>query len=95
MFPISAFARLGQNPLSFREYVALTGRVEHSGELAEIPAELVRGEVMDSLYECFDRYLLRGGHLNAINDLASHGEIQRSTLAFYSGRIRGDVVKRG
>ena len=83
------------HPLSFREYVTLTGSVEHPDELPEVPVELVRAEVMDKLYECFDRYLLHGGYLTAINDLASHGEIHRSTLATYSDWIRGDVVKRG
>ena len=39
--------------------------------------------------------MLHGGYLPAINDLATLGEIRRSTLATYSDWIRGDVLKRG
>ncbi|MCY4359028.1 MAG: ATP-binding protein [Gammaproteobacteria bacterium] len=83
------------HPLSFREYVSLTGAIEHPDDLPQGNAETINSKVMDCLYESFDRYLLHGGYLIAINDLERHGQIRRSTLATYADRIRGDVVKRG
>ena len=81
-------------PLSFREYLAL------GGEMAELDHGLdaagpVADGLIDTAYAAFSRYLLHGGYLTAINDLAEHGMIRRSTLATYSDWIRGDLVKRG
>lgn len=81
------------HPLSFREYVELTGVVSDLHAIAsedEMPTATV-----DQIYDAFDSYLLHGGYLTAINDIASHGSIRQSTLATYSDWIRGDVVKRG
>lgn len=81
------------HPLSFAEYAALMGiavDVAQDGEPAALP-----DGVVDEVYAAFDRYLLHGGYLTAINDLESHGEIRANTLATYSDWIRGDVLKRG
>ena len=90
----SAVSDFHLHPLSFREFVALEGRIEgvESGlpELSAMPDETV-----GLIYDAFDRYLLHGGYLTAINDLAAHGAIGQSVLATYSDWIRGDVLKRG
>ncbi len=78
------------HPLSFGEYAALAGVLPDGQAPETIPADVV-----DDIYAAFDRYLLHGGYLTAINNLASHGSIRPSTLATYSDWIRGDIVKRG
>ena len=78
------------HPLSFGEYAALAGVLPDG----RAPETIAPG-VVDEIYAAFDRYLLHGGYLTAINDLASHGSIRPSTLATYSDWIRGDIVKRG
>ena len=50
---------------------------------------------LDRLYEEFDLYLIHGGFLTAINDMARHKRILAATFATYSDWIRGDVLKRG
>ena len=82
------------HPLSFREHVALAGTVPEPAALARAAA-LPHAAVLDDLYAAFDRYLLHGGYLTAINDLAGLGTIRPNTLATYSDWIRGDVLKRG
>ena len=91
----AAVADFHLHPLSFKEFLRLEGTIEHLDELADRSAESIEARVMDRLYSMFDRYLLHGGYLTAINDLAILGEIRRSTLATYSDWIRGDVLKRG
>jgi predicted AAA+ superfamily ATPase len=49
----------------------------------------------DNLYAMFNSYLLHGGFLTAINDLAQHKRITPTTLATYSDWVRGDCLKRG
>ena len=82
------------HPLSFGEFVVLEGRIEglaaHLEETSSMP-----DEAADAIYDAFDRYLLHGGYLTAINDMAEHGTIRGSTFATYSDWIRGDVLKRG
>jgi hypothetical protein len=51
--------------------------------------------LLDIFYEEFEQYLIHGGYLTAINDMAGHGSILPATLATYSDWIRGDVLKRG
>ena len=82
------------HPLSFREFVALEGKVEDLDGYSQDPFSKP-DQTVDLIYDAFDRYLLHGGYLTAINDLAQHGEIRHSTLATYSDWIRGDVLKRG
>ena len=81
-------------PLSFREFVALEGKVADLDDLLE---ERFGGQdkTVDLLYDGLDRYLVHGGYLTAINDMAAHGGIRPSTLATYSDWIRGDALKRG
>ena len=50
---------------------------------------------MDRLYREFGDYLIHGGFLTAMNDLAKHNTILPATFSTYSDWIRGDVLKRG
>jgi len=80
-------------PLSFREYNQLVGKGDVNQALekpSSPPAELI-----NLLYERFQNYLLHGGYLTAINDIAEHQKILESTLVTYAEWIRGDVLKRG
>ena len=81
------------HPLSFREFATLTGVVAEAS--MDAGPESMPGPAVDAVYAAFDRYLLHGGYLPAINDFARGGTIRPSTLATYSDWIRGDVVKRG
>lgn len=68
-------------PLSFQEYVDLVhGKENHS---------------LSCLYDAFQSYLLHGGFLTAINDIARYGKILPSTFQTYSDWIREDFLKRG
>lgn len=69
-------------PLSFREVVKLKHKT------------LTKPKI-DLLFSEFDHYLLHGGYLTAINDIALHGHILTSTLMTYSDWIRGDMLRRG
>jgi uncharacterized protein len=67
-------------PLSFAEYVKLqTSSVVGLKELGHY----------------FKNYLLCGGYLRAINDLAQYGEIRDSTFLIYEQWLRGDFLKQG
>ena len=83
------------HPLSFLESVKLHKRIS----LGEI--NLLRssdrekpGELAKRLFEEFERYLVHGGFLTAMNDLALHNRILPATFSIYSDWIRGDVLKR-
>lgn len=81
-------------PLSFREAFTL----EHGEELRDAAAETGSEEssaTIDAVFEAFNRYLMHGGFLTAMNDLAFGGTIRTATLATYSDWIRGDILKRG
>lgn len=83
-------------PLSFLEMVRLKKRFS-----ADTLARLMNPEIkpaapsLDKLYEEFDLYLVHGGFLTAINDMARHKRIMPATFSTYSDWIRGDVLKRG
>ncbi|MFX8945921.1 hypothetical protein ABTN08_19910, partial [Acinetobacter baumannii] len=64
------------HPLSFSEVV----RLKHPAVLS--PA-------IDLLYSEWGNYLLHGGYLTAINDMAEYGTILPATLSTYSDWIRG------
>lgn len=83
-------------PLSFSDTLRLR-KVLSASKLDAIakPDARVRPDTVVELLEAFDSYLLHGGYLTAINDIAREGRIVRSTLATYSDWIRGDVLKRG
>jgi predicted AAA+ superfamily ATPase len=70
-------------PLSFYECMAL----KHPDITSTPPITL--------LFEEWNAYLLHGGYLTAINDIATHGQILEATLSTYSDWIRGDMLRRG
>jgi len=83
------------HPLSFQESVRLHGRfTEEEISLLISPDQKLRPDLCEKLREDFNRYLIHGGFLTAINDLALHGRVLPSTYATYSDWIRGDVLKR-
>ena len=67
-------------PLTFAEYVKLVG------SKAKIDSK--------ELVTLFQNYLICGGYLRAINDLAEYGEITEATYATYEQWIRGDFLKQ-
>lgn len=71
-------------PLSFRETVFLKHRLKLEEDIT-----------IEELYSEFEAYLIHGGFLTAINDLAQNNVISSSTLTTYSDWIRGDILKRG
>ena len=83
-------------PLSFKDTVKLKGTFNEN-ELVNLahPATAPLPAHMDSLFKEFEQYLLHGGFLTAINDLAKEGSILPATYFPYSDWIRGDVLKRG
>jgi len=82
-------------PLSFFEFVKLHKRITSDEfdlllESQKAPPE----ELIGRLFEEFECYLVHGGFLTAINDMAAHGRILPATFYTYSDWIRGDVLKR-
>lgn len=75
--------------LSFREYLDLTSQLPKKAQLKNLH------QVLPSLYEAFNNYLIHGGYLKAINEYAKDKTISNATLMTYSDWIRGDVLKRG
>lgn len=69
-------------PLSFHEAV----RLKNNG---------IINPSIELLFQEFQNYLIHGGYLTAMNDLAMEGKILESTLMTYSDWIRGDMLKRG
>lgn len=80
-------------PLSFYETLDLTKAVDCLEDLllADEPDE----KAMEPLNQAFNRYLIHGGYLTAINNYAAQDQIEKSVLDTYSDWIRGDVIKRG
>ena len=81
-------------PLSFAEYLEVAGAAGHA-----IP-ELAAGhapapDTAAALTHAFENYLMHGGYLTAINEVAADGRIQPATFAVYCDWIRGDMLKRG
>ncbi len=82
-------------PLSFRQAL-LVKNIFSGARLDEIgSSQDISGEDMEKLYGEFDKYLLHGGYMTAINDMQGRGRILAATFATYSDWIRGDVMKRG
>lgn len=83
-------------PLNFLETVKLKKRFA-SDEVERLmnPEIEPTASALDILYKEFELYLIHGGFLTAINDIARHNRITPSTFATYSDWIRGDVLKRG
>ena len=84
------------HPLSFAAAVGLK-RSLSSQELLQLaqPQSPLPQETEQVLLEEFLAYLVHGGFLTAINDMARHDRILPATFATYSDWIRGDVLKRG
>jgi predicted AAA+ superfamily ATPase len=84
------------HPLSFLETIKLKKcfSQEELDQLMNSKTEPAALSV-SKLFEAFNLYLIHGGFLTAINDMAKHETILPSTFATYSDWIRGDVLKRG
>ncbi len=83
------------SPLSFYDYVSLTGslgsdtvkELAHGGDVSDALATELR--------TIFERYLVTGGYLTAVNSLHANDAIDPATYAVYAEWIRGDVARRG
>jgi hypothetical protein len=83
-------------PLSFAETLGLKRGLGTAELLHLACVELPRQDDTEQiLHEEFLAYLVHGGFLTAINDMALYQRILPSTFATYSDWIRGDVLKRG
>ncbi len=82
-------------PLSFYEYLKLNNRItsDEICNLVKAGASASKGQIT-ILYAEFESYLIHGGFLTAINDMAVHNRILPATFATYSDWIRGDMLKR-
>lgn len=82
-------------PLSFYEYVQLKATFTENelGVLTQPKAD-PHPDLIIRLYNEFGNYLIHGGYLTAINDMARHGKILPATFSTYSDWIRGDILKR-
>jgi predicted AAA+ superfamily ATPase len=96
-------------PLSFQEFVRTTvselfPALESSARLS--PEELsdesfqaiqdaLGPEIITPLSESFNRYLLTGGFLPAINEMGKRGRIERYAYQTYQQWVIGDCLKRG
>ncbi len=84
------------HPLSFSETVHLKKCFSHDElEWLRDPEDEFEPRLIDRLFENFNNYLMHGGFLSAINDMAKYNRILPATLMTYSDWIRGDVLKRG
>lgn len=81
-------------PLSFAEVLQLK-QFPESIDALQKPGYSPAPEITEKLFDEFEAYLIHGGYLTAINDMASDGYISNATLATYSDWIRGDMLKRG
>lgn len=68
-------------PLTFAEYIKLRSSESEPDN--------------KKLYTFFQDYLLCGGYLRAINDLAQYGKVTPATFMTYEQWIRGDFLKHG
>jgi predicted AAA+ superfamily ATPase len=82
-------------PLSFFESVALKNPSLATALALPFDDDDPALDVMRCLDAEFEAYLMHGGYLTAINDIAKHGIIKAATYSTYSDWIRGDMTKRG
>lgn len=80
-------------PLSFKEVLQLKNTVPNFENYIH-QENNTSDEIIQLIYQEFEKYLQHGGYLTAINDIARDGEIGISTLKTYSDWIRGDILKR-
>jgi len=84
------------HPLDFRDVVRLKGALSNEDLETAVRADPdLSMTIVDRLFEEFGTYLIHGGYLTAINDVAETGRIRTATLRTYSDWIRGDMLKRG
>ena len=82
-------------PLSFHDVVRLTARLAQADFDATMEGGSQTQASLDTLARAFERYLLTGGYLTAINSLEATGTITPATYGVYCDWIRGDILKRG
>ena len=84
------------HPLNFHEYVRLKGAFD-TAEFFDLcdPGRSPSPSLVARLFEQFDAFLIHGGFLTAINDVAGRDGIAPATFSIYCDWIRGDVLKRG
>jgi len=82
-------------PLSFGECVKLKSGFTRKewNLLGDVDGE-PSADLMHRLFHEFESYLVHGGFLTAINDMAKDQRILPATFLTYSDWIRGDVLKR-
>ena len=82
-------------PLSFSEAVRLNRQIS-SGEIERLISSDVELDdlLINKLYDEFNSYLIHGGFLTAMNDMAMRQSIFPATFSTYSDWIRGDMLKR-
>lgn len=82
-------------PMSFREFFDLQGSQDSISLVRKARESGLSATDADQLYSLFNQYLIHGGYLSAINDLARNGRISPATLTVYAEWLRGDMLKRG
>ena len=82
------------HPLSFQESVGLGRRLPDLESVID-PGFIPGSATIDILFDEFERYLIHGGYLTAMNDMARFDDIRPATLATYHEWVRGDMLKRG
>ncbi|MDF3054399.1 MAG: putative ATPase [Gammaproteobacteria bacterium] len=81
-------------PLSFKAFLQLKKSIPSIKDI--LVEEIIPDTpIMQAIYAEFTQYLMHGGYLTAINDVARGGCITSATLQTYSDWIRGDMLKRG
>lgn len=83
------------HPLSFRETLTVKNIFSNSELEKLVQFQDIGIKKTDTLFSEFENYMVHGGYMSAINDIASHGRIQPATFSTYSDWIRGDMLKRG
>ena len=82
-------------PLSFLEAVRLNGQISADEIERLISSDIEPDDLLiNKLYDEFDSYLVHGGFLTAMNDMAMCQSILPATFSTYSDWIRGDMLKR-
>ena len=82
-------------PLSFLEAVKLNGQIAVDEIERLISSDIEPDDLLiNKLYDEFDSYLVHGGFLTAMNDMAMRQSILPATFSTYSDWIRGDMLKR-
>jgi len=80
-------------PLNFLEAVRLNGQIS-ADEIERLISPEIDDLLINNLYDEFDSYLVHGGFLTAMNDMAMRRSILPATFSTYSDWIRGDMLRR-